>query len=572
MEQKTDHLKSVQVQVFLVLSILAGLAALFFTFAVPSETRNASFGAYSVSRWMLGLATAVLILCFVFLLIRERRTNSAVTGQINAFLSAGDWAYFVFLAFCFGLFISLWMFKFSWLFIPKNLRPQLLWSALVFLSGALILFTVFRKSFKAGNVYERYRLFPKISDLSVIQKKTLIVLCVIGLAYIIILLPSNRNGSKDWDDFRHYGGDEYVIYPILQNVANTGHSYSEWLYHHYIHEDYHYGYPFYALSWLVLQPIHLIIGPDYMQRIDLTLPTLRTMVSVVPMMFGCMILVFMTTRFIKPLVSAAAFVFLLTAPGSLQNNQGFWHPDGLNLFFVCAGLYFLQRDRLRFGRNYYLCAFFVGLSAATRLFGFFFFLAVFVSLLYGYLSKKLSFMQAVQKGLLFLLVMFGTILWSSPFLFRVDARQNMAAILMEKSEEMSTGYGGDFTDLKNDYRPGWNAWYPAFEDHFTEMFCFFYLLSSLFIACFAGREQWTYRVISLWWIVVAFYIIWFVAVKSTQYLLPMMLPLMSCIFSLPRALRDLEQKWLRIGAWFLSSGIFAVQLVINLIKIAPRFR
>ena len=335
MEQKTDHLKSVQVQVFLVLSILAGLAALFFTFAVPSETRNASFGAYSVSRWMLGLATAVLILCFVFLLIRERRTNSAVTGQINAFLSAGDWAYFVFLAFCFGLFISLWMFKFSWLFIPKNLRPQLLWSALVFLSGALILFTVFRKSFKAGNVYERYRLFPKISDLSGIQKKTLIVLCVIGLAYIIILLPSNRNGSKDWDDFRHYGGDEYVIYPILQNVANTGHSYSEWLYHHYIHEDYHYGYPFYALSWLVLQPVHLIIGPDYMQRIDLTLPTLRTMVSVVPMMFGCMILVFMTTRFIKPLVSAAAFVFLLTAPGSLQNNQGFWHPDGLNLFFLC---------------------------------------------------------------------------------------------------------------------------------------------------------------------------------------------------------------------------------------------
>ena len=174
--------------------------------------------------------------------------------------------------------------------------------------------------------------------------------------------------------------------------------------------------------------------------------------------------------------------------------------------------------------------------------------------------------------MLFILVMFGTILWSSPFLFRADARQNMSAILSEKSEEMSTGYGGDFTDLKNDYRPGWNAWYPAFEDHFTEMFCFVYLLASLMIACFVGREQWTYRVIGLWWIVVAVYIIWFVAVKSTQYLLPMMLPLMSCIFTLPRALREVEQKWLRIGAWCLSSGIFAAQLVINLIKIAPRFR
>ncbi|MBQ4514589.1 MAG: hypothetical protein II969_16470 [Anaerolineaceae bacterium] len=572
MGQKADHLKSVQVQLFLVLSILAGMAALFFTFATPSDAQNARLGAYSFSRWLLGLATAALILCLALILIWERRTNGELTARLNGYLHPGDRAYIVFLAFCFGLFASLWAFKFSWLFIPKNLRPQILWAAFVFFTGAVILFAAFRKSFKAGNVFEKYRLFPKFSDLSGTQKKTLLVLCLIGIAYIIILLPSNLKGSKDWDDFRHYGGDEYVIYPILQNVANTGHSYSEWLYHHYIHEDYHYGYPFYALSWLVLQPIHLFAGPNYMQRIDLTLPTLRTMVSVVPMMLGCMILVYMTTRFTNPLVSAAAFVFLLTAPGSLQNNQGFWHPDGLNLFFVCAGLYFLQRDRLRFGRNFYLCAFFVGLSAATRLFGFFFFLAVFVCLLCGFLSKRLSFTQTVGKGLLFILVMFGTILWSSPFLFRADARQNMSAILSEKSEEMSTGYGGDFTDLKNDYRPGWNAWYPAFEDHFTEMFCFFYLLASLMIACFVGREQWTYRVIGLWWIVVAVYIIWFVAVKSTQYLLPMMLPLMSCIFTLPRALREVEQKWLRIGAWCLSSGIFAAQLVINLIKIAPRFR
>ena len=47
---------------------------------------------------------------------------------------------------------------------------------------------------------------------------------------------------------------------------------------------------------------------------------------------------------------------------------------GLNLFFVCAAIYFMQRDRLRYGRNFFTSAFFVGLSAATRLFGFFFFL------------------------------------------------------------------------------------------------------------------------------------------------------------------------------------------------------
>ena len=48
--------------------------------------------------------------------------------------------------------------------------------------------------------------------------------------------------------------------------------------------------------------------------------------------------------------------------------------------------------------------------------------------------------------------------------------------------------------------------------------------------------------------------------------------LMSCIFALPRALCDLRNKRIRLAAWFVSAGIFVSQLVINLIKIAPRFR
>ena len=175
------------------------------------------------------------------------------------------------------------------------------------------------------------------------------------------------------------------------------------------------------------------------------------------------------------------------------------------------------------------------------------------------------------KGLLFILIMAGTILWSDPFLFRSDARQNMIAILTEKTGEMATGYNADFNDPKNDYRPGWNAWYPAFEDHFTEMYCFFFLIASLLAACFLGRERWTYRILALWWVVVSVYLIWFVAVKSTQYVLPMMLPLMSCIFALPRALRETGSRRIRLTALILSGGVFLSQLIINIIKIAPRF-
>ena len=572
MSARTGQLSSKSFRLFSVLSALGGLTALFFTFAVPSESKNAQLGPYSLSRWALGLFTAVCAAVFILLLIWEKRSGGMVSKKLNRWLCSGDRAYFVFLLSLAGLFFSLWGFKFSWLFVPKNLRPQLLWAAFVFLLFAVLIFLSFQERFRSERVWEKYRLFPRLRDLSSGQRKVLGLLLLIGVVYILVLLSSNINGTRDWKDFEHYGGDEYVIYPILMDVSNPGNSYSEWLYHHYIHEDYHYGYPFYAVSYAVLLPFRLILGPETMQRIDLTLPTLRIMVSVVPLVLACLILVFLTTRFGNPWVSSAVYLFLLTAPGSLQNNQGFWHPDGLNLLFVCAALYFLQRDKLRFGRNFFMCAFFVGLSAAIRLFGFFFFLAIFVSLLSGVILKKLDLKTAFLKGALFLLVMGGTILWSSPFLFRADARQNMVAILTEKTGEMSSGYNADFNDPKNDYRPGWEAWYPAFEDHFTEMYCFFYLIVSLGVACFAGRDQWTYRYIFLWWVVVAVYLIWFVAVKSTQYVLPMMLPLMSCIFALPRALRDLRNKRIRLAAWFVSAGIFVSQLVINLIKIAPRFR
>ena len=571
MGQELRRQDQIRFRTFSALSILFGLAALFFTFSEKSESESAWLGGFSAARWALGSATAILLAGCVLILIREIRSGGAVSDKVSSFIRRGDRVWFTFPALLLAFLTSLWAFKFSWLFIPKNLRPQILWAALVSLSGTVILLTAHREQFTAEKLREKYRLFPRLRDLSSGQKRVLWVLLGIFLIYILILIPSNLEGTRNWDDFRRYGGDEYVMYPILRNVLTPGDDFSATLYHHYIHEDYHYGFPFYAVSSFFMYPLRLIIGPDYLDRIDVTLPILRIMVSVVPLALGCLILTYMTTRFRNVLLSAGVFLFLLTAPGSLQNNQGFWHPDGLNLFFVASALYFMQRDRLRYGRNFLLSAFFVGLSAATRLFGFFFFLAVFVYLLFGWLRGILSFRGTLIRGLTFILVMCAAILWSDPFLFRTDARQKMIAILSEKTGEMSSGYNSDFNDPKNDYRPGWNAWYPAFEDHFTEMFCFFFLILSLGAACFTSRQQWAYRILALWWIVVSVYLIWFVAVKSTQYVLPMMLPLMSCIFALPTAAEGMKSRGGRIGLWALAAGIFTAQLVINLIKIAPRF-
>ncbi len=567
MSEQKAQLSAKAFRAWLALSTLAGSAAVFCNFLTPSEARVSWLLGYSKARWVLGVLTLLPAMFFAAALARPETLRK----RLNAWLNQDDHAYFAFMGLLFLTFVCLWCFQFSWLFIPKNLRPQILFLAFAAVSAALLVRISFRAKWEVTDYAEKYRLLPRLKDLSKERKRVLLFLLFLSLIYIAVLLPSNINGSRDWADFKHYGGDEYVIYPILTNVMTAGDNFSATLYHHYVHEDYHYGYPFYAWSSFVLLPIRLIAGPNFLERIELTLPTLRILVSVVPLMAGCLILVWLTTRFASVPLSAAVYLFLLTAPGSLQNNQGFWHPDGLNFFFVCAALFFLSRDRLRYGRNIYLAAFFIGLSAAIRLYGFLFFLAIGVYLGYAVVRKLLPLRRVLLRAGVFLLVMFGTILWSSPFLFRSDARANMLAILREKTGEMSSGYNADFNDPKNDYRPGWDAWYPAFEDHYTEMYCFFFLLASLTAACFIGESQWTYRHIALWWVVIAVYLIWFVAVKSTQYVLPMMLPLMSCVFALPRALAG-KRKAIVLPARLLAGAVWASQLVINLIKIAPRFR
>lgn len=576
-----EKLSASRLRVFFLISALEGIVALFFTFRKFSEPRNVLWGGYSLQRWLIGI-----IILFLMTLLLQRwfdlygsgNQNPRWLDRINQHLASASALINVKRGLVILMALLGWIFLFTWLFIPASLRPISSWLLLVTLQFWLLLRQSYQKTFCALRKSGKSRLLPRLADLDVNQRKVLLTLVVIALIYIAILMPSNFDGTQDFSAFQHYGGDEFVIYPILMDVMAPGDTFSATLYHLFIYEDYHYGYPFYAWSTLVLLPVKWLSGANFPDLIHINLPLLRVFVSVVPLILACLVLVFIGTRFRNGWISAAIFLFLLLAPGSLQNNQGFWHPDGLNLLFVCLVLYFLQRDHYRYGHNFYLAALFTGLSAAIRLYGFFFFLAIAIYLVSGLLMKKLTIQSSLKKGSLFILTMAIVILYSSPFLFRADARGKMVAILQEKSGEMAEGYPDDY-DPRNDYRPGWDAWYPAFEDHYTEMFCFFFLIFSAGVASFVGGHKLAHRMTACWCAVILIYLIFFVAVKSTQYVLPALLPLMSCIFSLPLALESanglptaLKQKWAVRAGWLLSGSIFLAQLVINLIKITPRFR
>ncbi len=85
-EGSANTLKPVHFRIFAALSVFGGLAALFFTFSEKSEAKNARLGGYSLSRWGLGLGTIVLTLVFLLILLRELRTDGALTKKLSSCL------------------------------------------------------------------------------------------------------------------------------------------------------------------------------------------------------------------------------------------------------------------------------------------------------------------------------------------------------------------------------------------------------------------------------------------------------------------------------------------------------
>jgi len=232
---------------------------------------------------------------------------------------------------------------------------------------------------------------------------------------------------------------------------------------------------------------------------------------------------------------------MLLLAGVVHYNRRFWHPDGLVVLCVTLTIFFLDRDQFRYKHNFYLAAFFCGLASAIKLFGFFFVLSIGGYILYSLLKKVLTIKKAVIVSGAFLIVMFGTIIFTNPFLFVQDARGRMLEIMEEKAGEVQEGY--DELDPEGVYEKGVLATIPFLQEPYGMGF----VLIFLFISVVAGSVWGDHRLVNgvlLGWVVMsAFYLTFFSAIKNYHYWLPTMLPLFSGFFGLADAGRNL----LKIG-------------------------
>jgi len=372
------------------------------------------------------------------------------------------------------------------------------------------------------------------------QKKVLLILTGIGLVYFIAFFFPNATGAEDETMLFRLSADESVTYPVVMRMLTPDpHGVETGWFRWIIYGDYHYGYPFYLISALVLLPLRILLGASFIDYTQLNLLLLRQFVSVLPLILAAGIMVYLQTRFRSAVLSVLLFVFMLAVPGFVRNHLSWWHPDAFSVLFVVLVIFFLDRDRLRFGWNFYLAALACGLASAIKLSGIFFFLTVPAYILAGLILKKINLRAAFTHGILFVLVMGLTIILSNPFLFYSGARQRMLEIQVQKSYEISHGY---VHEESPEYAKGPRYWEPTLSRWYGIPLFLLFIAASLLWGAIHGQEQFVNRILLTWFLPFTLYLLFFVSVKPDHYWLPVMLPLFSCVFIIPAEIWTFLQK------------------------------
>jgi hypothetical protein len=356
------------------------------------------------------------------------------------------------------------------------------------------------------------------------RKTTALLMFVIGLAYFIIFAIPNSYGASTDAILLNSSKDEYVLYPNVVRMLTPGKTFNETRANLFLYEDYHYGYPYFALSALAVLPSRLLYGMDFIHHQQLNLFLLRQLISVLPMILAAALLVYVQTRFLSPVKSLALFVFLLTIRGVARNNIWWWHPDALAVLAVVLTIFFLERDQLRFGRNFYFAAMACGMASAIKLLGFAFFLTIPVYIGIGLYQRKIGWSRAAFGAAAFVVVMVGTIVVSNPFLFSSQQRARMLQIQEQKQVELSQGYQHDDPIY---YSKGPQWWVTTLEKWYSSPIFLFFLIFSLICGMIWGNHRLLSMIIFTWVIPYSIYLLYFVAVKPDHYWLPVLLPLFS---------------------------------------------
>ncbi len=365
------------------------------------------------------------------------------------------------------------------------------------------------------------------------QKRTLIGLILLGTLYFAAFIWPNSLGARTETMLQATSTDEPVTYPYVIRMVTPPHDLREFVNRWLIYGDYHYGYPFYFLSSVSILPVVWIHGASFENYTQINLLLLRQLISVLPMILAVGFLVFSQTHFQSRWKSWTLFMVLLSVRALVRNNIQWWHPDALSILAVVLTLFWLDRDDLRFKKNFYLAAVACAFAIGIKLAGIFFAPLIGIYLLAGLLRKRLTIGQAAIKAAVFLGIMLLALFLSNPFLINSGARQELVNIQTYKTQELDQGYAHDDPYY---YQKGPQFWEWTLTNWYGQPLLLAFMVLSLAVGCLWGQRKTFNRLLLGWAIPYSIYLLWFVAVKPDHYWLPILIPVFSAALNLWDAL------------------------------------
>jgi hypothetical protein len=348
------------------------------------------------------------------------------------------------------------------------------------------------------------------------QKRNFRWLLVIAAAFFILFIFPNLKASQNPAMVQVFEPDEASPLPFLFHMIKPGESLAQTLKNFIFYDYYPYGFVYFAYSALVILPLQWL---GLLENTTLVMVVLRQMVSVLPLLAALLILVYLQDEF-RTYRSFLIFGVLAAVPAVIQNNL-WWHPDGLATLFVTLTLFFLVRDRLRFGGNFILAAVTCGLATATKLIGVYFFLSIALVLALGLIQKRINLWKAFKMGLVFLLVMAATYFVASPFLLSHWARTEFITTMKVQREAIASGYGIV-------YAKGLAAAWPIVHQYYGELVFLLVGIGCMLWGVFRGSRKLTYALILTWFIPLSV-TTFFLTHMKFQYWMPVALPMISCL-------------------------------------------
>lgn len=345
-----------------------------------------------------------------------------------------------------------------------------------------------------------------------------LLLLLLGTGYFLLFWIPNSTGARDFNMTFIFEQDEPAQYPHVIRRLEIRDTIPQTLYKIFAYQHYYFGFPYYAYSALVLLPVKLLIG---LENISLNMLLLRQFVSVLPMIAGVTILVYLQTRFESYFKSVFLFLFLLSVPAVVFNNM--WiHPDGMVFLFIALTFFFLDRDDLQFGKNFYFAALFCGLAVATKLIGLFFFLAIPYYLFLGWRQGRIDTRRAFIGATFFVVIMTSTFVLANPFLYWASEREFAWKTQSDLHEAMDSGFIVAYQNSPLLWLTVIQKWYG------TLIFVLFSIIT-LVIAAFKGERQRHNQLIMFWSFPFMVYIAFALVIRAKHFPIPILMPVFSAL-------------------------------------------